>query len=254
MTVAAAAFDPVPSIAKELTLPPASVAAVVKLLAEGATVPFIARYRKEATGGLDEVQIRNVEERRTYLVELEARRESVLAEIQKQGKLTPELEKKILGVATKAELEDLYLPYKPKRRTRAMIARERGLEPLAELVWSQPLSGSPAEAALAFVSAEKEVPDAAAALAGARDICAERAAEDAELRKHARELYVKQATISVGKTSCASCSSSALNFTGSISSAEYAINIGTKQKTKYSTAPMSDPRTAVRSSLALVMR
>src|SRR6187551_3722609 len=104
MTVAASPFDPVPPIAAELTLPPASVAAVVKLLAEGATVPFIARYRKEATGGLDEVQIRNIEERRTYLVELEARRESVLAEIEKQGKLTPELKKKLLGVTTKAEL------------------------------------------------------------------------------------------------------------------------------------------------------
>jgi protein Tex len=198
---AAASFNPVPSIAAELALPPVAVAAVVKLLAEGATVPFIARYRKEATGGLDEVQIRNVEERHTYLVELEARRESVLAEIKKQGKLTPELERKIAGASTKAELEDLYLPYKPKRRTRATIARERGLEPLAELIWSQPLAGLPGEAAQAFVSAEKDVPDVAAALAGARDICAERSAEDAELRKHARELYMKQALISVGKTS-----------------------------------------------------
>jgi protein Tex len=200
MTADASAFDPIPQIATELTLPPASVAAVVKLLAEGATVPFIARYRKEATGGLDEVQIRNVEERRTYIIELEARRASVLAEIEKQGKLTPELEKKLRSVATKAELEDLYLPYKPKRRTRAMIAKERGLEPLAELLWTQPLEGVPAEFAQGFVSAEKEVPDVAAALAGARDICAERATEDAEVRKHAREVYVKQAAITVGKT------------------------------------------------------
>src|SRR5688572_19353459 len=132
-----APFDASAVIADELSLPEGAVRAVVRLLAEGATVPFIARYRKEATGGLDEVQIRNVEERRTYLIELEARRESVLAEIEKQGKLSPELKQKIAGAATKAELEDLYLPFKPKRRTRAMIARERGLEPLAELVWSQ---------------------------------------------------------------------------------------------------------------------
>ncbi len=194
-------FDPVPLIAAELSLPAGSVNAVVRLLAEGATVPFIARYRKEATAGLDEVQIRNVEERRSYLVELEARRQTVLTEIEKQGKLSPELKKKILGTSSKAELEDLYLPYKPKRRTRAIIAKERGLEPLGDLLWSQPLEGKPELAAQAFVDAAKEVPDVAAALAGARDICAERIAEDAEVRKHARELYVKQATINVVKTS-----------------------------------------------------
>jgi uncharacterized protein len=192
-------FDPVPAIAKELNLSPAGVTAVVKLLAEGATVPFIARYRKEATSGLDEVQIRNIEERRSYLIELEARRATVLAEIQKQGKLTPELERKLRTVATKAELEDLYLPFKPKRRTRATIAKERGLEPLADLLWSQPLEGKPDEAALAFVNSEKEVPDVAAALAGARDICAERIAEDAEVRKHARDRYMTEASIGVGK-------------------------------------------------------
>src|SRR5207244_8568372 len=100
-------FDPVPLLAEELTLPRAGVSAVVKLLAEGATVPFIARYRKEATGGLDEVQIRNIEERRTYLVELEARRKSIISEIKSQGKLTPELEKRLSAAPTKAELEDL---------------------------------------------------------------------------------------------------------------------------------------------------
>src|ERR1041384_6693168 len=116
-------FDPVPTICRELGLPAGGVRAVVSLLGEGATVPFIARYRKEATGGLDEVAIRNIEERRTYLLELESRRETVLSEIRSQGKLTPALEAKIKAATTKAELEDLYLPYKPKRRTRAVRGR-----------------------------------------------------------------------------------------------------------------------------------
>src|SRR6187431_2008467 len=113
-----AAFDATPIIADELALPAASIRAVVRLLEEGATVPFIARYRKEATGGLDEVQIRAVGERFEYLTELEARRRSVIAEITSQGKLTPALHQKLVRAATKAELEDLYLPFKPKRRTR----------------------------------------------------------------------------------------------------------------------------------------
>src|SRR4051812_27487694 len=194
------AFDPVPALAAELNLPRASVSAVVKLLAESSTVPFIARYRKEATGGLDEVQIRAIEERRTYLVELEARRKSITAEISSQGKLTAELAKKLAGAVTKAELEDLYLPFKPKRRTRATIAKERGLEPLANLIWAQAREGAPQVLAEPFVSAEKEVPDVAAALAGARDICAERIAEDPEIRKHTREAYVRDGSIRVTKT------------------------------------------------------
>src|SRR6187431_827316 len=121
-------FDPVPVLAAELNLPRASVSAVVQLLAESSTVPFIARYRKEATGSLDEVQIRNIEERRAYLIELEDRRKAILESIASQGKLTPELKAKILACETKAALEDLYLPYKPKRRTRATIAKEKGLE------------------------------------------------------------------------------------------------------------------------------
>src|SRR3954469_2375050 len=155
-------FDPVPLLAAELNLPRASVSAVVKLLAESSTVPFIARYRKEATGGLDEVQIRDIEERRTYLVELEARRKSIINEIRSQGKLTPELEKRLSSVPTKAELEDLYLPFKPKRRTRATIAKERGLEPLANLIWGQGRDGAPSISAQAFVNAEKEVADVSA--------------------------------------------------------------------------------------------
>ncbi len=192
-------FDPVPQLADELNLPRSGVAAIVKLLAEGATVPFIARYRKEATGGLDEVAIRNVEERRSYLVELEERRGAVLSEIEKQGKLDDALKKKILACATKAELEDLYLPFKPKRRTRATIAKERGLEPLADRLWSQPKDGLPDAEAQAFVAADKEVPDVAAALAGARDICAERIADDADVRKIVREAYNKEGVVKVQK-------------------------------------------------------
>ncbi|MCS6901639.1 MAG: Tex-like N-terminal domain-containing protein, partial [Myxococcales bacterium] len=192
-------YDPVPILAQQLVLPCASVAAVVKLLAEGATVPFIARYRKEATGGLDEVQIRAIEERRDYLRELEERRQTVLGEIERQGKLTDELRKKILACQGKTELEDLYLPYKPKRRTRAILARERGLEPLADRIWSQPVEGSPEAEAQAFVDAAKEVPDTAAALAGARDICAERIAEDAEVRRLLREAYNKEGVLRVQK-------------------------------------------------------
>jgi protein Tex len=197
--VKAVEFDPVPNVCKELGLPASGVRAVVALLAEGSTVPFIARYRKEATGGLDEVAIRNIDERRTYLLELEARRGSVLSEIRSQGKLTPALEAKLRGALTKAELEDLYLPYKPKRRTRAVIAKERGLEPLADLLWAQADGQAPDALAGGFVSLEKEVPDVAAALAGARDIVAERVAEDAEVRRHARETYFKEGQIEVQK-------------------------------------------------------
>ena len=192
-------FDPVPTLSAELSLPRSGVTAVVGLLAEGATVPFIARYRKEATGGLDEVQIRSIEERRTYLVELDERRRAVLDEIGKQGKLTPDLQKKLLTATTKAELEDLYLPFKPKRRTRAIIAKERGLLPLADRIWSQAKEGSPDKEAEAFVDAAKEVPNVAAALAGARDICAERIAENADVRKLVREAYMRDGAIRVKK-------------------------------------------------------
>jgi len=192
-------FDPVPTLADELSLPFASVGAVVKLLAEGSTVPFIARYRKEATGGLDEVQIRAIEERRIYVLELEERRSAITAEIEKQGKLDDKLAKKIASCKTKAELEDLYLPYKPKRRTRAIIAKERGLEPLADAMWSQPNDSKPEELAAKFVDATKEVADVNAALAGARDICAERIAEDATVRKLLRDAFANDGVIRVGK-------------------------------------------------------
>jgi len=192
-------YDPAPDIAAALGLPLAAVVAVVRLLEEGSTVPFIARYRKEATGGLDEVAIRAIEEKRAYLLELHARKETVLAEIAKQGKLTPALESSIRKAATKAEVEDLYLPFKPKRRTRAMVARERGLAPLAELIWSQAAS-SPQREAARFVSPDKGVPDVDSALAGARDICAERISELTSVRRELRDTLAKRGVIRVTKT------------------------------------------------------
>lgn len=187
-------------VARELKLPPRSVGAVVKLLEEGATVPFIARYRKEATAGLDEVAIRSVRERCDYLRDLQARQAKVLAEIRSQGKLTAELERAIRGAATKNELEDLYAPFKPTRRTRAARALEQGLEPLAKLVWNQEHGGSPGKEAARFVSAKAGVKDADAALAGARDICAERFANDATARAAVREVLSKHAELVVRKT------------------------------------------------------
>jgi uncharacterized protein len=150
----------------------------VRLLDEGATVPFIARYRKEATGSLDDGQLRTLEERLSYLRELDQRREAVLASIQEQGKLTPELRTALLTADTKSRVEDIYLPYKPKRRTKAQIAREAGLEPLADRLLTDP-TVIPDEVATAFLG--EEVADTAAALDGARHIIIERAAEDAEL-------------------------------------------------------------------------
>ena len=193
-------FAPTALVAAELALPLAGVSAVLTLLSEGATVPFIARYRKEATGGLDEVQIRSIEERHAYVVELETRRASIRAEIESQGKLTAELERRLAACKTKAELEDLYLPFRPKRRTRAAIARERGLEPLADLMWAQTPSGNVETEAARFVDGSKGVPDVAGALAGARDICAERIAEHADVRRLVREGLAARGTLRVTKT------------------------------------------------------
>ncbi|MBV9879478.1 MAG: RNA-binding transcriptional accessory protein [Gemmatirosa sp.] len=176
-------------IATELSLPLRNVVATLALFDEGNTLPFIARYRKEVTGTLDEVQLRDVRDRAEYLGELEARRAAVLKSIEEQGKLTDDLRARIEAVDTKQALEDLYLPFKPKRRTRAMIARERGLEPLADLLWNGAADDAGAERdAVGFVDAAKEVPGVAEALQGARDILAERAAEDAALRGEIREL------------------------------------------------------------------
>jgi protein Tex len=182
-------FDPSQRIAEELSLGLARVQAVVKLLKEGGSVPFIARYRKEQTDGADEVLILAIEEKRNYLVEIHERKETILKEIESQGKLTPELRSRIESCWVKSVLEDIYLPYKPKRRTRAMIARERGLEPLALRILEQPAAGDPNAEAASFIDLEKGVLDGKAALAGARDIVAEQVAENADVRSFVREVF-----------------------------------------------------------------
>lgn len=188
-------FDPTTRIAEELKLPAGGVRAVAKLLGEGATVPFIARYRKEQTGSLDEVAIRAIEERREALLELDDRRQTILRAIEGQGKLTPELRRAIEGCWVRAELEDLYLPYKAKRKTRASMARERGLEPLAKRILAQPPQGDPKAEARAYVSADKGVPDVDAALAGARDIVAEIVADRADVRALARARFDRDGVV-----------------------------------------------------------
>jgi uncharacterized protein len=191
-------------IATELSLTPRQVASTLELFEQGNTLPFIARYRKEATGGLDEVQLREIRDRATYLEELEERRAAILKSIEEQGKLDAELKARIEAAETKQALEDLYLPYKPKRRTRATIARERGLEPLADLIWAGEATDAEVEAAAAtYVDPEKEVPGIAEALQGARDILAERVSEDAELRGWIRDLTrdhgIIRSTVAPGK-------------------------------------------------------
>ncbi|HEX6132998.1 MAG TPA: Tex family protein [Longimicrobiales bacterium] len=175
-------------IASELSLQPRQVVAALALFDGGATVPFVARYRKEATGGLDEVQLRAVLARFEYLTELDDRRAAILKSIEEQGRLDDALGARIRAAETKQALEDLYLPFKPKRRTRATIARERGLEPLAELIWGGALDDVSVEReAAAFVDPARDIADAAAALRGARDILAERVTEDAALRGWVRD-------------------------------------------------------------------
>ena len=178
-------------IAEELGVRDGQVTAAVGLLDGGSTVPFVARYRKEVTGGLDDTQLRTLEERLGYLRELEERRAAVLASVEEQGKLDDGLRAQILAAETKARLEDIYLPFKPKRRTKAQIAREAGLEPLADLLFGSP-DTDPAAAAAGFVDADREVADAAAALDGARAILVERFAEDADLIGDLRERVWKQ--------------------------------------------------------------
>jgi protein Tex len=189
-------------IAEDIAAKPAQVVAAVELLDGGATVPFIARYRKEVTGGLDDTQLRNLEERLSYLRELEERRAAILASIGEQGKLDDALRGEIENADNKARLEDLYLPYKPKRRTRAMIAREAGLEPLADALLADP-SEAPDVRAAAFIDADKGVADAKAALEGARAILLERWSEDASLlgglRSWLAEVGVARAKVVEGK-------------------------------------------------------
>ncbi|EKN5911165.1 TPA: Tex family protein [Yersinia enterocolitica] len=179
-------------IASEIQARPEQVIAAISLLDEGNTVPFISRYRKEVTGGLDDTQLRQLESRLGYLRELEDRRQTILKSIEDQGKLTEQLASAINGTMSKTELEDLYLPYKPKRRTRGQIAIEAGLEPLADSLWNDPQQ-DPEQVALAYVDADKGVADTKAALDGARYILMERFAEDATLLAKVRQYLWKNA-------------------------------------------------------------
>ncbi|HDG1607811.1 TPA: RNA-binding transcriptional accessory protein [Vibrio cholerae] len=181
-------------IAQELNVRPEQVIAAVTLIDDGNTVPFIARYRKEVTGGLDDTQLRNLDSRLAYLREMDDRRQTILKSIQEQGKLTPELEQAILSADSKNRLEDLYLPYKPKRRTKGQIAIEAGLEPLADTLWTKPNTDPESEAAK-YINAEKGVADSKAALDGARAIVMERIAEDANLLEKIRQHLNRNAEI-----------------------------------------------------------
>src|ERR1700687_1424254 len=183
-------------ISQTLAVPLRGLVSVIELLDGGGTVPFIARYRKEATGNLDEVKVREIEEQLAYFRDLVSRRETILHSIAEQGKLSDELKARIEKCLDKSELEDLYLPYKPKRRTKATIAREKGLEPLAQYLWAQ----KPAELALhgfaaTFISEEKGVGSVDEALEGARHIVAEMISEDADLRKALRRLIFEEGVI-----------------------------------------------------------
>ncbi|EIO3978783.1 RNA-binding transcriptional accessory protein [Vibrio vulnificus] len=181
-------------IAQELNIRPEQVTAAVALIDDGNTVPFIARYRKEVTGGLDDTQLRNLDSRLSYLRELDDRRQTILKSIQEQGKLTAELESEILTADSKTRLEDLYLPYKPKRRTKGQIAIEAGLEPLADTLWNHPQT-EPESEAIRYINADKGVEDSKAALDGARAILMERIAEDANLLEKIRQYLNRHAEI-----------------------------------------------------------
>jgi uncharacterized protein len=183
-------------LAKELSLSPSQVQNALELFAEGATIPFIARYRKERTGSLDEVQLRDLSDRFTYLTELEQRKAAILEAIASQGKLTDELKNQIESCLQKNELEDLYLPYRPKRRTRATIAREKGLEPLCEFIKSlnhpKATPVSLEQEAAKYISEEKGVKSVEDALKGASDILAEEVSEKAPLRAYLRDYLMKE--------------------------------------------------------------
>ena len=183
-------------ITQELGVQKWQVEAAVKLIDEGNTIPFISRYRKEATGTLNDEQLRNLNERLTYLRNLEDKKNQVLSSIEDQGKLTEELKAQILAAQTLVVVEDLYRPYRPKRRTRATIAKEKGLEPLANIIMLQMTNKSIEEEAEAFVSEEKEVASVADAIAGAKDIIAEHISDEADYRIHIRDLTAKKGTIS----------------------------------------------------------
>ena len=185
-------MDIIATIAEELQIKKTQAEAAVKLIDEGNTIPFIARYRKEVTGALNDEVLRNLFDRLNYLRNLEDKKQTVLASIEEQGKLTEELKAQILAAETQVAVDDLYRPYRPKRRTRATIAKEKGLEPLAELIMAQEFSGSLAEEAARYISEEKEVASAEEAIAGAKDILAEMISDEADYRTRIRELTMKK--------------------------------------------------------------
>ena len=188
-------MDMIQTIAQELQVKSQQVEAAVQLIDEGNTIPFIARYRKEATGSLNDEQLRQLHERLLYLRNLEEKKAQALGSIEEQGKLTPELKKQILAAQTLVMVEDLYRPYRPKRRTRATIAKEKGLEPLAVLIWRQALTCPVEEEAKAFLSEEKEVRTVEEAVAGASDILAEQISEEADYRIHIRDVTQKKGIV-----------------------------------------------------------
>ena len=188
-------MDIIQKLTEELKVKKWQVEAAVTLIDEGNTIPFISRYRKEATGALNDEQLRKLHERLMYLRNLEAKKEQVLASIEEQGKLTEELRKQILSAETLVVVEDLYRPYRPKRRTRATIAKEKGLEPLAALIMLQRVEVPLEEAAVKYVSAEKEVANVSEAIAGAKDIIAEYISDEADYRIYIRDLTMKQGKI-----------------------------------------------------------
>ncbi len=183
------------TIAQELLLAPSQVRATLELLLDGATIPFLARYRKEATGSLDETVIAEIRDRHDQLLAVDRRRETILKSLAQQEKLTPELEEAVGAAATLSQLEDLYLPFRPKRRTKASLAREKGLEPLARLLWEQDKGLDPMEAASAHVDVEKGVDSVEAALGGARDILAEWISEHADARSRLRDLFAEKGMV-----------------------------------------------------------
>ena len=188
-------MDIIASLTSELNVGRGQVEAAVKLIDEGNTIPFIARYRKEATGSLNDEVLRSLDERLRYLRGLEEKKAQVMASIADQGKLTGELKKKIEEARTMVAVDDLYLPYRPKRKTRASMARERGLEPLADWIASQNAGTSLEDAAKPYVSEEKGVDSVKTAIAGAKDILAERIAEDAGYRTWVREITMNEGRI-----------------------------------------------------------
>ena len=188
-------MDIIKKIAEELEIKSWQVEATVKLIDEGNTIPFIARYRKEAHGALNDEQLRNLHERLVYLRNLEEKKEQVLSSIEEQGKLTEELKEQILAAQTQVLVDDLYRPYRPKRRTRATIAKEKGLDELAQLLVGQEAGVDLLEEAGRFVSEEKEVNDVEAALAGAGDILAEEISDNAEYRMYIRKLTFEEGKI-----------------------------------------------------------